>query len=104
MEEKVLKYSRVNVFVDDEGREIHEISPANYTDSPKYAASIPIVVNEYGVTHPIRLIIRNAKNVADAFLMHDSIVAKLQEDMAKEMSKPKLVMAGEADQPNKIIL
>lgn len=107
MEDQALKFSKVNVYVDDQGREIHEISPANYTGVAQYAALIPMVVNEYGVTHPIRLIIRQAKNIADAFLMHDKVVDQLRQDMMQEASKPKLLtpqdLAGSGE-PNKIIL
>jgi hypothetical protein len=93
MTEPAFKFNEIRIFVDLEGREIHEIKPVNYTDNPQFAAHITIMT-PMGL-QPIRLVLRGAKNISEAFKLHDEVVDKLRQDMQEEMQKPQLLTPGD---------
>lgn len=88
MNKEPISYYQVNIYIDGDGREIHELKALDTQHETKYAALIALPV-PWGMEKG-RLILSKATNPAEAFMAYDEAVANFENKMQSEMAKIQL--------------
>jgi hypothetical protein len=103
--EQPLSYNELRSFIDDEGREIFEVRPVTGNKPATYLTNIVLIHPMFG-EQTFRITIPKAKNVAEAFQLHDAVIKEIQDKSEEQKKKPKLVMANDVPSfdPQKLIV
>lgn len=96
----VLRYYTVHSYVDEEGREVDELTCVQ--DSTKRFACVIYLPSPVGIQR-MRLVNKNAINIADAILQYDKFVGDFEQDVLAKMNKPKIEIAQSIPTPSLIV-